>query len=166
MLPPPESSEKYFPSIEIDSATSSLACHCEYPIGCAAISLRKVGLLRYTRNIACLCGTPMGMNVATPGQIPPTPLFKRGERGDFRTDGDFGTHDRPWRVVYGVIIGSEVLTEADASQGNCWRKRGSLAWKRRISSMPYLSMATRASLPEEVMSRAAESMRVGILSKT
>ena len=20
--------------------------------------------------------------------------------------GDFGTHDRPWRVVYGVIIGS------------------------------------------------------------
>lgn len=47
---PPTSSEKYLQCIAIDSVTDSFACQCEYPIGCAAISLRKAGLLRYTRN--------------------------------------------------------------------------------------------------------------------
>lgn len=78
---PPASSEKYLLRIEIDSAIDSFVCHCEYPIGYAAIPPRKAGLLRHPRNIACACGTPMSMIVVTPNKIPPNPTFQKGGVG-------------------------------------------------------------------------------------
>ncbi len=48
-----------------------------------------------------------------------------------------------WQALFYSRTGR---SRQDGRQGNCRRKRRSLAWKKRMSSMPYLSLVTHAKI--------------------